>query len=559
VGPLPSSNDRSGVPPGEGSVPRSGVAGTLPAQRSLAFEGNGPDRGERALVDSLTTLLALRPQSDGFDAALQMSFGRGFAGLGAEKGILAMVRQESPLEIEISCSTGLSAEDEQAFRLLPAAPDAAGRVIRRTIETGEPVLSGNPDQKALDLAISYPGRPPSVLCAPVRDSLTGGTLAVVYFQNDGKRMFRPRDSEWLTAYAAALGQVLTLQQSGQRSTSEIEAEWRQVGDPDGPRIVGDSEATRQLAELLNSLLPSTTRTDAPAILVTGESGTGKELVARYLHHHSPKRKRGPFQAFNCAGLRGELVESKLFGHVKGAFTGAISDAPGLFRAANNGVLLLDEVGELPPEGQAILLRVLETRTVQPVGDSRCFPVDVQIILATNRRVEDEVAAKRFREDLYYRVTGLQVELLPLRHPRRIADIRPLLGHYLARHERALKKKTLGLTRDALRALLQFSWPGNVRQLSNVCSSLVTHALPGAWLDVADIGRLRPDVLSGSKNPHPEAYLEEGTYSEALRAFRAKLVFDRLRQHGNNAFEAAASLRISGPTFYRYWMDAKRFP
>jgi len=212
---------------------------------------------------------------------------------------------------------------------------------------------------------------------------------------------------------------------------------------------------------------------------------------------------------------------------------------------------------LPPEGQAILLRVLETRMVQPVGDTRCFPVDVQIILATNRRVEEEVAAKRFREDLYYRVTGLQVELLPLRHPRRIADIRPLLGHHIARHERALKKKTLGLTRDALRALLQFSWPGNVRQLSNVCSS--THALPGAWLDIADIRRLRPDVLSGSKNPNPEAYLEDATYSEALRAFRAKLIFDRLRQHGNSAFEAAASLKISGATFYRYWMDAKRFP
>ncbi len=560
MGAVRSSNDRSAVLPGEGSVPRSGVGGTPSAQRSLAFEETGPDRDEKALVDSLTTLLALRAQNDGPAGALEMSFGRGFAGLAAEKGILAMVRQESPLEIEIRCSTGLTAEDEQACRLLPAAPDAAARVIRRTIETGEPVLMGNPNEEGLDLALSRSGHPPSVLCAPVRDSLTGGTMAVVYFQNDGRRMFGPRDSEWLTAYAAALGQILTLHQSGQRPIPELEAEWRQVGDADGPRIVGDSEATRQLGEVLNSLLPSTTRTDAPAILVTGESGTGKELVARYFHHYSPKRRRGPFQAFNCAGLRGELAESKLFGHIKGAFTGAISDAPGLFRAANNGVLLLDEVGELPPEGQAILLRVLETRMVQPVGDTRCFPVDVQIILATNRRVEEEVAAKRFREDLYYRVTGLQVELLPLRHPRRIGDIRPLLGHYVARHERALKKKTLGLTRDALRSLLQFSWPGNVRQLSNVCSSLVTHALPGAWLDVADIRRLRPDVL-GSKNPNPEVYLEgdDATYSEALRAFRAKLIFDRLRHHSNSAFEAAASLRISGPTFYRYWMDAKRFP
>jgi transcriptional regulator with AAA-type ATPase domain len=128
-------------------------------------------------------------------------------------------------------------------------------------------------------------------------------------------------------------------------------------------------------EELNVLLPSTARKDAPGILVTGESGTGKELVARYLHHYSPRRSRGPFLAFNCAALRGELAEAKLFGHVRGAFTGAVTDAPGLFRAAHDGVLLLDEIGELPPEGQALLLRVLETRAVQPVGTTRGF-VDV---------------------------------------------------------------------------------------------------------------------------------------------------------------------------------------
>jgi transcriptional regulator with PAS, ATPase and Fis domain len=237
------------------------------------------------------------------------------------------------------------------------------------------------------------------------------------------------------------------------------------------------------------------------------------------------------------------------------------DAPGLFRAANNGVLLLDEVGELPLDGQSLLLRILETRTVQPVGETKGFPVDVQIILATNRKLEEEVAAKRFREDLYYRVSGLQVELLPLRDPRRIADIRPLLGYYLAKHERELKKKTMGLTRDALRVLLQFAWPGNVRQLNNVCLCLVTHAPPRGWIDVSDIRRLQPDVLSGPRNPNPEAYLEneDATYSEALRAFRKRLIFDRLRRYNNSAVEAAASLGISGPTFYRYWSDAKRFP
>jgi transcriptional regulator with PAS, ATPase and Fis domain len=282
-------------------------------------------------------------------------------------------------------------------------------------------------------------------------------------------------------------------------------------------------------------------------------------VARYLHHYSPKRSRGPFQAFNCAGLRGELAEPKLFGHAKGAFTGAITNAPGLFRAAHHGLLLLDEVGELPPEGQALLLRVLETRSVQPVGETRGFPVDVQVVLATNRKLEEEVAARRFREDLYYRVSALQVELLPLRDPRRVADVRPLLDYYISRHERALKRKTMGLTRDALLALLAFSWPGNVRQLSNACLCLVTHAQPGAWIDVADIRRLQPEVLSGPRNPSPEAGLENEdiSYGEAFRLFKSRLILDRLRRHGGSAAGAAASLKVPGPTFYRYWSDARR--
>jgi transcriptional regulator with PAS, ATPase and Fis domain len=503
--------------------------------------------------------LAVLVSIGGRESALRESFVHAIAGTVAEKGVLIEVRQQQPLQVEILYSRGLTPENEAACRELRSSPGVSPILIRTAIEQGEARLIEN--SESLDADASLRGHRYSVLCAPIADSLTGAVVAVLYFQNEAKRAYEAKDLEWLTAYAAALGQALTLHISGQRRIQEIEAEWRRTQSSGGPEIVGESEATRQLGQTLNVLLPSTTRTDAPAILVTGESGTGKELVARYLHHYSPKRSRGPFQAFNCAGLRGDLAEAKLFGHVRGAFTGAVVDAPGLFRAANNGVLLLDEVGELPLDGQSLLLRILETRTVQPVGETKGFPVDVQIILATNRKLEEEVAAKRFREDLYYRVSGLQVELLPLRDPRRIADIRPLLGYYLAKHERELKKKTMGLTRDALRALLQFAWPGNVRQLNNVCLCLVTHAPPGGWIDVSDIRRLQPEVLSGPRNPNPEAYLEneDATYSEALRAFRKRLIFDRLRRHNNSAVDAAASLRISGPTFYRYWSDAKRFP
>jgi transcriptional regulator with GAF, ATPase, and Fis domain len=550
-----SSREQSPPSPAAVPVPASS------AQRSLAFETNQRGRDETALLHALTRALRVLVRSGAEDCALRESFVDAMTGLGAEKGVLIRVHRQHPLEVEILYATGLTPENEVAFRDLRSSPGMSPTLVRRAIEDGEPRLIENSSVMGLDVTASLRGRPHSVLAVPVADALTGGVVAVLYFQNEARRAFEPEDLEWLTAYSAALGQALTLHVTGQRRLREVEAEWRRSQDGGGPEIVGDSEATREVGEALNRLLPSTVRPDAPAILVTGESGTGKELVARYLHHYSPRRSRGPFQAFNCAGLRGDLAESKLFGHVRGAFTGAIADSPGLFRAANNGVLLLDEVGELPPDGQALLLRVLETRTCQPVGETKAFPVDVQVILATNRKLDEEVVAGRFREDLYYRVKGLHVELAPLRDPRRLADVGPLLSHHLAKHERALKKKTGGLTRDALRALLQFSWPGNVRELGNVCSVLVTHASPGAMIDVEDIRRLCPYVLVGPRNPNPEAYLEseDAAYSEAIRAFRKRLILDRLRRHGGSAVEAAASLKISGPTFYRYWADAKRFP
>jgi transcriptional regulator with PAS, ATPase and Fis domain len=489
---------------------------------------------------------------------LRESFLDATKGLGADKSILVRVCSRNPLELDTLYAAGLSPEDEAAWRAPAGSPGIAASLIRRAIED---VAQSWPSSGliGLDEETPRPGQADGFLCAPVKDALTGDVAAVVCFHSEAGSAFEMEEVGWLTAYAEAVGQTLIRHLCGQGRIPDLEPEWRRVHDPEGPEIVGDSEATKRLGETLNALLPSTTRPDAPVFLVTGESGTGKELVARYLHHYSRKRRHGPFQAFNCAGLRGELAEAKLFGHTRGAFTGAIADAPGLFRGANNGVLLLDEVGELPAEGQALLLRVLETRAVQPVGSTKEFYVDVQVVVATNRKLEDEVAAGRFREDLYYRLDGLQVELLPLRDPRRLADVRAMLGYYLARHEHALRKRTMGLTRDALRVLLQFSWPGNVRQLSNVCLRLVTHALPGAWIEVADIRRLQPDVLSGPHNPNPVGCTddEDATYSDALREFRKKLILGRLSKHSNNVVDAAASLKISGSTFYRYWSVAKQ--
>jgi transcriptional regulator with GAF, ATPase, and Fis domain len=282
------------------------------------------------------------------ESALRESFVHAMAGLGAEKGVLVQIEQPEPLEVNILYAAGLSSENEAACRTLRSSPGISPNLIRKATEDGKARLIENSQLLGLDATASLQGRPYSVLCAPVVDSLTGAPLAVLYFQNEIRRAFGSVDYEWVTGYAAALGQALTLHVSSQQRLEELDAEWRRY--PDGPEIVGNSEATRGLLTTLNALLPSTTRPDAPPILVTGESGTGKELVARYLHHYSPKRSRGPFQTFNCAGLRGELAEARLFGHVRGSFTGAISDSVGLFRAADNGTLFLDEIGEMPPEG-----------------------------------------------------------------------------------------------------------------------------------------------------------------------------------------------------------------
>jgi transcriptional regulator with GAF, ATPase, and Fis domain len=225
------------------------------------------------------------------------------------------------------------------------------------------------------------------------------------------------------------------------------------------------------------------------VLLTGESGTGKELVARALHLHSPRRQ-GPFVAVNCGALPGELLESELFGHVRGAFTGAVRDRTGRFELASTGTLFLDEVGDLPLPLQVKLLRVLQERTFERVGESRSRRTEARIIAATNLDLRRAVREGRFRDDLYYRLRVVPIEIPPLRERR--ADIEPLARHLLARVG-ARHGRSLRLSPEALRAFLLYRWPGNVRELENaleyavaVCRGQTIHAedLPTEILDAA---------------------------------------------------------------------------
>jgi sigma-54-specific transcriptional regulator len=224
-------------------------------------------------------------------------------------------------------------------------------------------------------------------------------------------------------------------------------------------LVFESPVSRALLTLLDQIAPTDT-----TVLVTGETGTGKEVVARYLHDHSA-RSRGPFLAVNCGALSASLLDSELFGYERGAFTGALATRPGWFEAANEGTLFLDEVADLPLEGQVKLLRVLQEREVVRVGGRRAAQVDVRLIAATNANLQSAVAAGRFREDLFYRLHVAHVALAPMRDRRE--DILPLARSFLARHASRFGFLDAQLTDTACEKLVRHDWPGNIRELENV--------------------------------------------------------------------------------------------
>ena len=229
-------------------------------------------------------------------------------------------------------------------------------------------------------------------------------------------------------------------------------------------IIGKSAHTRTLLDLIKVLAGSNS-----TVLITGESGTGKELVAQALHRQGGRRQ-APFVPINCGAIPKDLIESELFGHRKGAFTGAVSDRVGRFEMAHGGTLFLDEIGDLPLDMQVKLLRVLQERCVLPVGASRPLPIDVRVIAATHKNLAQDVAQSRFREDLYYRLNVLPCHTAPLRE--RLEDIPELLAFYAERHA-SEGRPPIGFDEELMQALVAYRWPGNVRELSNLVDRFTT--------------------------------------------------------------------------------------
>jgi len=230
-------------------------------------------------------------------------------------------------------------------------------------------------------------------------------------------------------------------------------------------IVGKSNSMQKVYELMEKV----SQTDS-TVLIYGESGTGKELVAKAIHQHSPRSGK-PFVAINCGGLPEGLLESELFGHVKGAFTGAVSDKIGLFQVADTGTIFLDEISATSPIIQVKLLRVLQEKEIKRVGDTRDINVDVRVIAATNKLLEEEIKKGTFREDLYYRLSVIPIYLPPLRE--RMDDIPLLVQHFLEKHSGAGKRNLKTLEKGVIEILLNYNWPGNVRELENIIERAIT--------------------------------------------------------------------------------------
>jgi len=308
-------------------------------------------------------------------------------------------------------------------------------------------------------------------------------------------------------------------------------------------LVGSSRAMRELHDLTSRVAA----TDA-TVLITGESGTGKELVARAIHAMSA-RSHGPFVAINCAAVPHHLLESELFGHVKGAFTDARSGRPGLFVEANGGTLLLDEIGEMPLDMQAKLLRALQERTVRPVGGDRELPFDARVIAATHQELDALVEAKTFREDLFYRIAVVIVPVPTLRE--RSDDVLVLAQHFLTRFVDRFGKRVVGFHPSAIARMAAYSWPGNVRELEN-CVERAVALTRGDTITVDDL----PERIRTFQPERPLAAPEEATEMMTLSELEHRYLQRVLSLVGGNKSRAARVLGLDRRTLYRM-LDRER--
>jgi transcriptional regulator with PAS, ATPase and Fis domain len=281
------------------------------------------------------------------------------------------------------------------------------------------------------------------------------------------------------------------------------------------------------------------------VLITGESGTGKEMVARGIHYNTFKDD-APFVAVNCGALPKDLIESELFGYKRGAFTGAIGDSEGLFRAADGGTIFLDEIMEMSPELQVKLMRVLQERKIRHLGDTREIPINVRVIAATNKPIQESLESGSIRKDLYYRLSVITIHLPPLRD--RSEDIPLLIEHFLKKHQADYNSPVTSIEPSALEVLSKYPWPGNVRELENLVEMLLAYAKS----PVIRVSDLPERITEGASVPKKAAIGDDDVFT--LKEAERKLIVNALSKSKGNKSHAAQMLGISRKSLYKKLVD-----
>jgi transcriptional regulator with GAF, ATPase, and Fis domain len=457
---------------------------------------------------------------------------------GAEKGLILLNddafssgdgrRDESspPRAARIRASRNIRRE-----AIAEASGAISDSIVRKVVETGRPVIVSDAlsdsqfgtSESVLALRLS------SVMCAPMVSQ--GHVQGVLYVGNDRvKGLFERSQLDVLSIFAAQASLILQNALLLNALRADKEKLVAELKDKRFGEIIG---ACASMMEVFRKLQKVAT-TDI-SVLITGETGTGKELIAAELHRRST-RASGPFVVINCGAIPENLIESELFGHVKGAFTGAVGSRPGKFQVANGGTLFLDEIGELPLNLQVKLLRALQERVVFRVGDSKPEKVDIRVVAATNRVLEDETRAGRFREDLYYRLNVVNIFLPPLR--QRGDDVLIIAKALLSKYAPELGPHVLGFTPQALAAIKKGLWPGNVRQLENRIKKALV---------LCDQSLLSPEDLDLGKE-------EESTIlplEKAKEEFQRKYVLEILERNNGNRTQTARDLGVDPRTIFRY--------
>ena len=405
-------------------------------------------------------------------------------------------------------------------------------VVRKVEEERVSILSNDIEEDASFAAAQSlsASRIRSLLCVPIL--LDDRMMGLIYLDSVERKRLDERDLQLVTAIGSicslALKNILyteRLHEENKRYQSEEEIEHK---------MIGESASMKKVFQFISRVAAADS-----TVLVTGETGTGKELVAKAIHRNSGRRD-APFIAINCAVLTETLLESELFGHEKGAFTGAIAQKKGKFELADRGTLFLDEVAELGLPLQAKLLRVLQEREFERVGGTRPVKVDIRLIAATNKDLEEEIRNGKFRQDLHYRLNVISLEMPSLRD--RVEDIPLLVMYFLGKHAARSKRRILGISPEARACLMQYPWHGNVRELENAIERAVV-LNTGEWITPDDL----PETILESE---PPAGIQLGNYHESVQAVRKELILKAMEQAEGNFTEAAKYLGVHANYLHR---------